>query len=312
MSDMNDLAFSRDAGRLIRNLTRRDMLARTGGLAAATAATTLGVWAPAQAASKGPRLVSCGGAITEIVYELGAQDQLAGTDTTSVYPPAALKTPKVGYLRQLSAEGLLSLKPDALIATSEAGPSVVLDQLRQAGVKVELVTTDHTWDEVLRKTAAVGRAAAREAQARDLSQKLDAQWKETAAKVAAWKGERPRVLFILAHAASPMVAGQGTAADALLSLVGAVNVMQGFKGYRPMTAEAMASAAPDFILTSTEGIEALGGEEKFWQRPELRLTPAWKRRNAGSLVHMDALQLIGFGPRMPATVSQLHERMVRG
>ena len=38
----------------------------------------------------------------------------------------------VGYMRQLSAEGLLSLQPDAVVGTTEAGPPVVLDQVRSA------------------------------------------------------------------------------------------------------------------------------------------------------------------------------------
>ena len=63
-------------------------------------------------------------------FGLGAQGQLVGTDTTSLFPEAALKTAKVGYMRQLSAEGLLSLQPDAVVGTTEAGPPVVLDQVR--------------------------------------------------------------------------------------------------------------------------------------------------------------------------------------
>ena len=93
----------------------------------------------------------------KVVYALGAQDQLVGTDTTSLFPAAALRTPKVGYMRQLSAEGVLSLRPDALVATTEAGPPVVLDQLRGAGVKLELIRADHSWNEVQRKVQAVGR-----------------------------------------------------------------------------------------------------------------------------------------------------------
>ena len=54
---------------------------------------------------------------------LGGAGELA-TDTTSLYPAAAQKTPKVGYLRQLSAEGVLSLKPDAIIATNTSALSV--------------------------------------------------------------------------------------------------------------------------------------------------------------------------------------------
>lgn len=287
-------------------IQRRDVLR----LSSVGALTGLGVRA-AQAQTRRPRLVTVSGAITEVVYLLGAQEQLVGTDTTSLFPFAAQKTPKVGYMRQLSAEGLLSLKPDAVIATTEAGPPVVIDQIRSAGVKVELVEADHSWAEVRRKVAVVGRAAAREAQARELLARLDAEWASVLQGVGKLHGKKPRVLFILSHSASPQVAGEQTGADALIRFFGGHNVMSGFKGYRPMTAEAMAMAAPDVILTSTQGIEALGGVDQLWARPELALTPAFKRRTSpGALIHMDALQLLGFGPRLPQTVRELHARVV--
>jgi len=290
------------------SINRRQLLAAAGAASAS-------LWLPAhaQTSAKLPRLVTLGGAITEVVYMLGAEGQLVGTDTTSLFPPAALQTPKVGYMRALSAEGLLSLKPDAVIGTTEAGPVVVLDQLRTAGVRVDLIEADHTWAEIQRKVQVVGRAAARVPQAQALQAKLDADWaavqKEVADAVKS-RGRKPKVLFILAHGASPQVAGGKTAADAMINFAGGINVMtvsNGFNGYRPMTAEAMAAAAPDFVLTSTQGVEAQGGLEKFWARPELALTPAFKKR---ALVQLDALELIGFGPRLPQTVRALCQQMV--
>ena len=281
-------------------------LRRRAVLSWAASATLAPAVLQAQTA-KLPRLVTVGGAITEIVYALGAEAQLVGTDTTSLYPLAAQNTPKVGYMRSLSAEGLLALKPDAVIGTTEAGPPVVMDQLRSAGVKVDLIASDHSWAEVQRKLQAVGRGAGRETQARALQARLDADWAVTQQVVAQFKGRKPKVLFILSHSATVQVAGEKTAADAMLRFIGAQNVMAGFNGYRPMTAEAMAAAAPDLILTSTQGIEAQGGLDKFWSRPELALTPAFKTK---ALVHLDALELLGFGPRMPATVRALHQRIV--
>jgi len=266
--------------------------------------------AQSQAPSKMPRIVSVSGATTEIVYALGAEKQLVGTDTTSLYPAAALQTPKVGYMRQLSAEGLLSLKPDAVIGTTEAGPHVVMDLIRNAGVKVELVEADHSWAEVQRKVAAVGRATARVAQAAALQAKLDAQWAEVLAAVARKGGRKPRAVFVLSHSGSPQVAGEKTAAHAMLSYAGLDNALiatgsaSNFAGYRAMTPEAVVTAAPDVIVTTTQGIEAVGGLEKFWQRPGLELTPAYKRR---ALVALDALYLIGFGPRLPQAVAELHQ-----
>lgn len=286
---------------------RRAALQQGLSLAAAFGFTSAIDPALAQAPSKAVRLVTLGGAITEIVYLLGAQAQLVGTDTTSLYPLAAQKTAKVGYMRQLSAEGLLSLKPDAIIATTEAGPTVVLDQIRSAGVQVELIKVDYTWAQVQRAVTAVGFASTREQQAQSLLAQLNSQWVTAQSAVARYKGRKPRVLFILSHSASVQVAGEKTGADAIIRYAGGQNAMSGFDGYRPLTAEAMSSVAPEIILTTTQGIEAYGGVDKFWTRPELSLTPAFKTK---ALLHMDALELLGFGPRMPQSVQKIHEKLL--
>lgn len=261
-------------------------------------------WAQAPAAQ---RLVAVGGAITEVVYALGAEALLVGTDTTSLYPEAATRTPKVGYLRQLSAEGLLSLRPDAIVGAGDAGPATVLEQVKSAGVRVELVPADHSFEEVLRKVAVVGAVTGRQAQAAALAQTLKATWAQVQTAVAQ-APRKPRALFILSHNGSPMVAGTGTAAHALLTLAGAENVVQQFAGYRPLTAEAMALVAPQVIVNSTQGIEALGGVDAFWRRPELALTPAFQRK---ALVAMEASHLLGFGPRMPSAVQALHTALLK-
>lgn len=264
----------------------------------------------AEGAAKSPRLITLGGDVTEVVYLLGAEHLLVATDSTSLYPEAAQKTPKVGYFRQLSAEGLLSLKPDAIVAAGDAGPPRVLEQLRSAGVQVDVVPNTYDWAEVQAKLAAVGRASGREEAARAARQKLDAEWAHTQSVLQAWHASgkrRPRALFILGHGSTPSVAGQGTGADALIRMMGCDNAMQGYTGYRGMTAEGMASAAPDVLLCTQQGIEAQGGLERFWQRPGMNLIPAYATRR---LLVRDALEMMGIGPRLPATVLSLHREAV--
>jgi iron complex transport system substrate-binding protein len=284
-------------------LSRREALGLLA-LPLAGGAGPLPAYAALAQSDKLPRIISISGATTEIVYALGAEQQLVGTDTTSLFPAAALKTPKVGYMRALSAEGLLSLKPDAVIGTTEAGPGVVMDQIRTAGVRVDLVEADHSWGEIQRKVAAVGRATSRTAEAAAYQARLDAQWAAVLTSVARQTGRKPKAIFILSHTASPQVAGDKTAAHAMLAYAGLENALAGpgkpgsFSGYRAMT-------APDVIVSTTQGLETSGGIDKFWARAGLELTPAYKRR---SLVALDALYLIGFGPRLPQAVAELHRR----
>ncbi|WP_416897084.1 MAG: ABC transporter substrate-binding protein [Minwuia sp.] len=84
----------------------------------------------ASAEGSGQRVVTIGGSITEIVYQLNAQDRLVGVDSTSMFPPQALELPNVGYVRQLSAEPILALAPDLILAEADAGPPAAVDHLR--------------------------------------------------------------------------------------------------------------------------------------------------------------------------------------
>ena len=112
------------------------------------------------------RIVSIGGAITEILYALGFEDRLAGVDATSLYPAAALRDkPNVGYMRQLSAEGVLGLNPSLVFAMQGSGPKETMDVLEAA--KVPLVLVPETFSEhgLLDKIRLVGHAMGADARA---------------------------------------------------------------------------------------------------------------------------------------------------
>lgn len=261
------------------------------------------VAAVAALAAQGPqRVVAVGGAVTEIVYALGAGERLVAVDSTSVHPSDARALPQVGYMRSLSAEGVLGMRPDLILATSEAGPAAVLAQLRTAGARLITVPSDHTIETLRTRVGTVAKALGLETRGAKLEQELVAQWQETRERVARLGG-RPKVLFLLAHTGNTaMVAGSGTAAEAMIRYAGAQNAITGFEGYKPLTAEAALTAAPDVILITTEGLENMGGREGLLKRPGLALTPAGK---AGRVVDLDALYLLGFGPRLPQAVGEL-------
>ncbi|MCS6995361.1 MAG: ABC transporter substrate-binding protein [Casimicrobiaceae bacterium] len=248
------------------------------------------------------RVVSVAGSITEIVYALGAERSLVAVDTTSLYPEAATRLPKVGYLRALSAEGILALKPDLVLATVEAGPPTVMKQLTAAGVRVETLPAGHTIEALRERVRRVAALLGREREGRLLDERIASELEALRRTLAEAKGPSPRVLFILSHGGSPQIAGQDTAAAAMIELAGGRLATGGFTGYRPLTPEAAAAAAPDVILTTTQGVTALGGLDKLLALPGLGLTPAGRARH---VVALDALLLLGFGPRTPQAARDL-------
>ena len=72
------------------------------------------------------RIVVAGGAITEILFFLNESKNIVAVDTTSNYPEDAKNYPSIGYVRALSAEGVLSLNPTLIIGENDMGPENVL------------------------------------------------------------------------------------------------------------------------------------------------------------------------------------------
>ena len=291
------------------SVARRIALKKMGAGALALAAPMQVLAAVSDAGkpvAKARRIVSVGGALTEIVYALEAQGELVGVDTTSLYPAVAQQLPQVGYARTLSAEGVLSLAPTQLIATEEAGPQAVLRQVRDAGVPVAVLNANNKFEGLLDRVKQVGQITGRTDPAARLAQSLQQQWSGALAKVQQRQHAPVRVLFILAHAPNQvMVGGRETGADAMLAYAGAVNVMGGqggFAGYKPLTPEAVIAARPDIVLVTDQGLKASGGVDGILKLPGLAQTPAGRKHR---IVSLEAMLLLGFGPRMPQALAEL-------
>ena len=250
------------------------------------------------------RVVAIGGALTETIYALGAEDLLVGNDTTSYYPPAANELPKVGYQRALSAEGILSLSPDLVILTDDAGPPAVLKQLSQAGVQLLKVPVGRSFSDVKSTILHVADALDYRAKSRLLIEQLEAQIRALKDSVAT-QGKTTQVLFVLQHSGgAPLVAGANTAADSMIHLSGADNVVSAYSGYKPLTPEALVALQPDVILVTSQGLQQTGGVQQLLKIPGLAFTPAAK---SGHVIAMDALLLLGFGPRSAEAALQLNQ-----
>lgn len=253
-------------------------------------------------AAEPTRIVSLDGSATEILYRLGKQDDLVATDLTSTYPAAAAALPKVGYVRALTAEGVIALKPDLIIAPKDAGPAHVIDQLKLAGIPIRTLPDEPEPRGVADKVRAVASIVESPEAGDALAREIDAAFATTEAEVARAKTS-PRVLFLLdLGKGAPLAAGSKTSADAMIRLAGATNVFTSVEGFRPISTEALVAAAPDYIVLMNHVADRLGGPAKIAGLAPLDQTPAGK---AGHIVVMEGLYLLGFGPRTPAAVLDL-------
>ena len=90
--------------------------------------------------SKDARYVVISPIYNEIIWALGAQDKVLGIDLSTTYPPDVKKVQTVGYHRALSAEGILSLHPTAIIHDNNIGPPQVVQQLQQLNIPMKTFT----------------------------------------------------------------------------------------------------------------------------------------------------------------------------
>ena len=287
------------------NHGRRNILLKS---ASAAGWMTFGLDAFAQqptATSAGAmRLISIGGALTEIIYLLNANSQLVGVDTTSIYPAAATRLPNVGYARSLSAEGILALRPTQLIATEDAGPPVVIKQIIDAQISLTILPSGHQFKDLSDRVSIIGRLVHKTDSAEALASRLVLEWNNTQEKVTHSKLKNTRVLFILSQNPSQlMVGGEKTSADAMITYAGGRNAISGFRGFKPLTPEAVIAANPDVLLLTDQGMKAVGGIGGVLRFPGVNQTRAGKKQN---IVSLEAMYLLGFGPRMPSSVAELN------
>lgn len=252
---------------------------------------------------KAQRLVTLGGVATELAFALGAGDAVVGVDDSSVWPEQAQKLPKVGYYRQFSVEGLLSLSPTTVLANEEAGPPDALEQLRRAGVDVHLLPPALTPEEARSRIRDAAEFLGRKTVGDRLISILD----DALHRVPAQNDPKPRALFFMSHGRGGLqAAGEKTQAEAMLTLAGAENAVRGFAGYRALGAESAIAAAPDVVVTTTATLKAAGGAEGLARHPILGKLEAVK---SGRVVTMDDLYLLGFGPRLGDAALELSRQL---
>src|SRR3990167_93432 len=248
-------------------------------------------------ATAGQRIVSTDGAITEILFALGAQDQLVGVDTTSQYPAQARALPSVGYRRTLTAEGMLALQPDAIIVTPESGPSDTLDRLERSGIKLLRVKDVVQPQDILSRVEQIAQWVDKADAGKQLQKQLQQQLQQVQAQLPLTSP--PTVLFLLAAGnRGMMVAGRNTQAQKMLDALGLPNLAENIESYKPLNQESLLALQPQLIVVA----ETQPGAFNPAHWPSMATTPAGHNQR---IAVFDSMYLLGMGPRLPVALAEL-------
>lgn len=256
------------------------------------------------AISASERIVVAGGSITELVYALGAGDRVVGVDETTSWPAETKSLPHIGYWKQLSAEGILSLNPSLFITWQDAAPQIIFEQLKPQ--KVEVITLARipaTVEQMYSNIYLLAQALQLVEQGDQLVNQLRERLANIAQKNEA-RGKSIDVLFILsAGSSAPQIAGQGSVADIILTLAGANNLAK-HQQYKSYSAEAIIAANPEVIIVTSQMTE--NGLDRLSQVPGITRTSAWKNKR---IVIIDQALILGMGPRVADAVELLNQKL---
>ena len=252
------------------------------------------------------RILSLGGGVTEILYELGVSDRIVAVDATSLYPPEALKRHQnVGYFRALSTEGVLSMAPSIIIASDKAGPPEVVQALKSSGVSYFEVNDESDAEALKVRVRAIAEKIGRGALGDQLVQRIEQDFATLAAERARLT-RAPSTLFILSVQGGRAIAGGAeTSADMMLKLAGAKNAASSLKGFKPISEESILAMDPEAIvmMNRAPGHSAL---DAVLAVPGIAATRAGRDKR---VIEMDGLYLLGFGPRAPQAAGDLMRRL---
>lgn len=255
----------------------------------------------------GERIITMSAGITESVFALGLGDLVVGRDLSSTLD-AADDLPVVTSGHDVTAESVLALRPTLVLVDEDTGPRAALDQIAQAGVRVETIEKATRVEEIVPRLVAIARLLGVESRGAALAARIESDLAELS-----WPGGDPPIvafLYLRGAASVYLIGGPGCGPDSLVEAAGALDGGTSIGLSRPfstLTPEALVAAQPDILLVTTTGLESVDGIDGLIALAGVRQTPAGRERR---VITVEDGLLFSFGPRTPGLIRALHDEMV--
>ena len=253
--------------------------------------------------SANQRIVIAGGSLTEIVFALGAGDEVVGVDKTSSYPEKVKQLPQIGYWKLLNIEGVLSLKPTLFITLNDVEPDNVIEKVSESKVDVlALQRVPGTIELLYENIGKIASKLNKQKEGELLINRIKTNLADIQTKIATHP-QKTKVLSLMSMSGTNSVAGKNTTIDALIAIAGGENLAKhnSFKSY---TAESIIAINPEVIILNKYSIDQLGGLDKINTIPGITETSAFKNNR---ITIIDDSYLFGIGPRVDEAAKLLFQ-----
>ena len=256
------------------------------------------------------RIVCISKQYSEIIFALGAQENIVAVDLSSTYPPEIKKLPTVGYHRALTTEGILAAKPTLILQDNNIGPGQVIRQLEELKIPMKAFNSKGgNIDSTKMLMREMGAYFHKERQADSLCNKLDNdmqiamnnahQYKDTEKVLVIHFGQAMNIFLVMT--------AKSTAAK-MIGWAGGKMAVEDEKGMKQLSAEIVAKSDPDVILLTDFGYDRLGSVEKIKELPGVAGTKAAKNNR---IYRVEEHDLVYLGPRTGANTLML-QKLIQG
>jgi iron complex transport system substrate-binding protein len=247
------------------------------------------------------RIVSLAPSNTEILFAIGAGDQVVGRDQLSDFPEAAKSVSDIGStFDALNTELIVSINPDLVLAAEINTPEQV-KQLEDLGLTVYYLKNPLTLEEMYGNLELVAQLTGHAEEAAALIESLKARVAAVDEKIAPISS-RPGVFYELdaTDPSKPYTAGKGTFITQLIDRAGGYNIASDLEGYPQMSLEQVVAADPAFIIL---------GDARYGVSPEsIAQRPGWENLSAvknGQVLPFNDDLVSRPGPRLVDALEEL-------
>ncbi|MDQ6996519.1 MAG: cobalamin-binding protein [Mariprofundus sp.] len=194
----------------------------------------------------------------EMLYAIGAGDEIVGAVDYCDYPEAATHLPRIGSYTGINLEAALRLKPTLAVIS---GTSNQQNQMQALGIRVFRSAPQSVLEvlaDIRRLGALSGHAEQAQALAANMQQRLD--------KLSKRRGNQPiKVFYEVWHDPLQTVGGTGFIND-ILKRAGLKNVFASIRLETPrINIESVLSADPDVIIIPSEHRD-VAARKRFWKQ----------------------------------------------
>ena len=250
------------------------------------------------------RIITIGGSVTEIVFELGIGNQVVAVDQSSISPEKVTKLPQVGYIRMISSEGILSLNPDIILTTTDIGPQKVVDQLKKSGVDLYIYDSAYNLDGIIALVENISNDLDLKSKGVEIIENIEKNNQKVEKIKNNLTQNSKMVFFMNPSIGSFTAAGENTKANYLIQYLGGENIFSNqFKKYSKVTKENIINLNPDIILA---GSTRNNNEEEilslFYEKDEFNSINAVENKN---VIFINMGKYLTYGSKFSQNVYEL-------